>query len=64
MIEAVQRIHVRIGEIQERFNQLGFAPLNTTPPTKPFSEHLNEAMAENSVKNNSQLDNIDRKSVV
>ena len=60
MIEAVQRIHVRIGEIQERFNQLGFAPLNTTPPTKPFSEHLNEAMAENSVKNNSQLDNINK----
>ena len=59
MIESVQRIHVRIGEIQERFNQLGFAPLNTTPPTKPFSEHLNEAMAENSVKNNSQLDNLD-----
>ena len=60
MIEAVQRIHVRIGEIQESFNQLGFAPLNTTPPTKPFSEHLNEAMAENSVKNNSQLDNINK----
>lgn len=60
MIEAVQRIHVRIWEIQERFNQLGFAPLNTTPPTKPFSEHLNEAMAENSVKNNSQLDNINK----
>ena len=60
MIEAVQRIHVRIGEIQERFNKLGFAPLNTTPPTKPFSEHLNEAMAENSVKNNSQLDNINK----
>lgn len=60
MIESVQRIHVRIGEIQERFNQLGFAPLNTTPPTKPFSEHLNEAMAENSVKNNSQLDNINK----
>lgn len=60
MIEAVQRIYVRIGEIQERFNQLGFAPLNTTPPTKPFSEHLNEAMAENSVKNNSQLDNINK----
>lgn len=59
MIESVQRIHVRIGEIQERFNQLGFAPLNTTPPTKPFSEHLNEAMAENSVKDNSQLDNLD-----
>ena len=42
MIESVQIIHVRIGEIQERFNQLGFAPLNTTLPTKPFAEHLNE----------------------
>lgn len=60
MIESVQRIHVRIGEIQERFNQLGFAPLNTTPPTKSFSEHLNEAMAENSVKNNSQLDKVNK----
>lgn len=60
MIESVQRIHVRIGEIQERFNQLGFAPLNTAPPTKPFSEHLNEAMAENSVKNNSQLDKLNK----
>ncbi|WIH86018.1 lytic transglycosylase domain-containing protein [Brachyspira pilosicoli] len=61
MIESVQRIHVRIGEIQERFNQLGFAPLNTTPPTKPFSEHLNEAMAENSIKtDNSQLDKLNK----
>lgn len=60
MIESVQRIHIRIGEIQERFNQLGFAPLNATPPTKPFSEHLNEAMAENSVKNNSQLDKVNK----
>ena len=59
MIESVQRIHVRIGEIQERFNQLGFAPLNTTLPTKPFAEHLNEAMAENSIKtDNSQLDKL------
>ena len=62
MIESVQRIHVRIGEIQERFNQLGFAPLNTTPPTKSFSEHLNEAMAESSAKidNNGQLDKLNK----
>lgn len=44
------KIHSRIGEIQNTFNKLGFAPLNTQLPIKPFSEYLNEAMA-NSSKN-------------
>lgn len=48
MIESIQRIHSRIGEIQNTFNKLGFAPLNTQLPVKPFSEYLNEAMASNS----------------
>ena len=48
MIESIQRIHSRIGEIQNTFNKLGFAPLNTQLPVKPFSEYLNEAMANNS----------------
>ena len=44
MIESIQRIQSRIGEIQDRFNKLGF----TTPiqNTKSFAEHLNEAMSE------------------
>ena len=50
MIESIQKIHSRIGEIQNTFNKLGFAPLNTQLPVKPFSEYLNEAMA-NSSKN-------------
>lgn len=50
MIESIQKIHSRIGEIQNTFNKLGFAPLNTQLPVKPFSEYLNEAMA-NSVEN-------------
>ena len=45
MIESIQRIHSRIGEIQNTFNKLGFAPLNTQLPVKPFSEYLNESMA-------------------
>lgn len=57
MIESVQRIHARIGEIQETFNKLGFAPINTQLPTKPFAEHLNEAMAENNTEN--KVNNID-----
>ena len=48
MIESIQRIHSRIGEIQSTFNKLGFAPLNTQLPVKPFSEYLNEAMASDS----------------
>ena len=48
MIESIQRIHSRIGEIQNTFNKLGFAPLNTQLPVKPFSEYLNEAMASDS----------------
>ena len=48
MIESIQRIHSRIGEIQNTFNKLGFAPLNTQLPVKPFSEYLNEAMANSS----------------
>ena len=48
MIESIQRIHSRIGEIQNTFNKLGFAPLNTQLPVKPFSEYLNEAMTSNS----------------
>ena len=48
MIESIQRIHSRIGEIQSTFNKLGFAPLNTQLPVKPFSEYLNEAMANSS----------------
>lgn len=48
MIESIQRIHSRIGEIQNTFNKLGFAPLNTQLPVKPFSEYLNEAMASGS----------------
>ncbi|MEI0518902.1 lytic transglycosylase domain-containing protein [Brachyspira murdochii] len=51
MIESVQRIQSRIGEIQETFNKLGFAPINTTLPSKPFAEHLNEAMAGNNTEN-------------
>ena len=54
MIESIQRIHSRIGEIQSTFNKLGFAPLNTQLPVKPFSEYLNEAMAsgsENKINN-------------
>ena len=54
MIESIQKIHSRIGEIQNTFNKLGFAPLNTQLPVKPFSEYLNEAMAnslENKIKN-------------
>lgn len=60
MIESVQRIHARIGEIQDTFNKLGFAPINTQLPTKPFAEHLNEAMssADNGSKEN-KLNNID-----
>lgn len=50
MIESIQKIHSRIGEIQNTFNKLGFAPLNTQLPVKPFSEYLNEAMA-NSLEN-------------
>ena len=50
MIESIQKINSRIGEIQNTFNKLGFAPLNTQLPVKPFSEYLNEAMA-NSSKN-------------
>ena len=50
MIESIQKIHSRIGEIQNTFNKLGFAPLNTQLPIKPFSEYLNEAMA-NSLEN-------------
>ena len=57
MIESIQRIHARIGEIQDTFNKLGFAPLNTQLPNKPFSEHLNEAMAENNTEN--KVNNID-----
>ena len=57
MIESVQRIHARIGEIQDTFNKLGFAPINTQLPTKPFAEHLNEAMAENNTEN--KINNID-----
>ena len=57
MIESVQRIHARIGEIQDTFNKLGFAPINTQLPTKPFAEHLNEAMAENNTEN--KVNNID-----
>ena len=45
MIESIQRIHARIGEIQDTFNKLGFSPVNTPLPTKPFAEHLNEAMS-------------------
>ncbi len=48
MIESIQRIHSRIGEIQNTFNKLGFAPLNTQLPTKPFLEYLNESMANDS----------------
>ena len=48
MIESIQRIHSRIGEIQNTFNKLGFAPLNTQLLVKPFSEYLNEAMANSS----------------
>lgn len=48
MIESIQRIHSRIGEIQNTFNKLGFAPLNTQLPVKPFSEYLNEAMVSDS----------------
>ncbi|WP_295158622.1 lytic transglycosylase domain-containing protein [uncultured Brachyspira sp.] len=48
MIESVQRIHTRIGEIQDTFNKLGFAPMNTKTPVKPFSEYLNDAMAADS----------------
>lgn len=48
MIESIQKIHSRIGEIQNTFNKLGFAPLNTQLPVKPFSEYLNEAMANSS----------------
>ena len=57
MIESVQRIHARIGEIQDTFNKLGFAPINTQLPTKPFAEHLNEAMAKNNTEN--KINNID-----
>ena len=57
MIESVQRIQARIGEIQETFNKLGFAPINTQLPVKPFAEHLNEAMASSKNKvNNVDLD--------
>ena len=54
MIESIQRIHARIGEIQDTFNKLGFSPINTPLPTKPFAEHLNEAMSsmDNSTKDN------------
>lgn len=48
MIESIQRIHSRIGEIQNTFDKLGFAPLNTQLPTKPFLEYLNESMANDS----------------
>ena len=48
MIESIRRIHSRIGEIQNTFNKLGFAPINTQLPVKPFSEYLNEAMANSS----------------
>ncbi|MBW5409963.1 lytic transglycosylase domain-containing protein [Brachyspira hampsonii] len=57
MIESVQRIQARIGEIQETFNKLGFAPINTQFPSKPFAEHLNDAMAENNTEN--KVNNID-----
>lgn len=55
MIESVQRIQTRIGEIQESFGKLGFAPLNTQLPVKPFAEHLSEAMASSE---NTKVDNI------
>ncbi|WP_300377994.1 lytic transglycosylase domain-containing protein [Brachyspira sp.] len=60
MIESVQRIQARIGEIQDTFNKLGFAPLNTSLPTKPFADHLNEAMSETNTENkiNSMNDSI------
>ncbi|OEJ16069.1 lytic transglycosylase [Brachyspira hampsonii] len=57
MIESVQRIQARIGEIEETFNKLGFAPINTPLPSKPFAEHLNDAMAENNTEN--KINNID-----
>ncbi|PTY40752.1 lytic transglycosylase domain-containing protein [Brachyspira hampsonii] len=57
MIESVQRIQTRIGEIQETFNKLGFAPINTQLPSKPFAEYLNEAMSENNTEN--KINNID-----
>lgn len=44
MIESIQRIHTRIGEIRDTFNKLGFSPVNTRLPVKPFSEYLNEAL--------------------
>lgn len=72
MIESIQRIHTRIGEIRDTFNKLGFSPVNTRLPVKPFSEYLNEAIAngsenkvndadgsiliENNIKNN-KIDN-------
>lgn len=57
MIESVQRIQARIGEIQDTFNKLGFAPLNTPLPTKPFAEHLNEVMSETNTEN--KVNNLD-----
>ena len=52
MIESIQRIHSRIGEIQNRFNKLGF---NTpTINNKSFAEHLNEAMSDIDTTNNSE----------
>lgn len=55
MIESIQKIQVRIGEIQESFSKLGFAPLNTQLPVKPFAEHLNEAIASSE---NKKVDNL------
>ena len=58
MIESIQRIHARIGDIQESFNKLGFAPLNTQLPTRPFADHLNEAMSVNNIEN--KADNVNK----
>ena len=55
MIESIQRIHARIGEIQESFSKLSFSPLNTQLPVKPFAEQLNEAMASSE---NQKVDNV------
>lgn len=56
MIESIQKIHSRIGEIQNAFNKLGFAPLNTQLPVKPFSEYLNESMANSSENKINNMD--------
>ena len=50
MIESIKKIHSRIEDIQSTFNKLGFSPINTQLPTKPFSEYLNEAMASNNLE--------------